>query len=97
MDEIKWIKWNGTGKRNELSSAIRRYLLDKAQNKCSLCGWSKKNKITGKIPLQIDHIDGNSKNNRPENLRVLCPNCHSLTPTFGALNKGKGRGWRHAR
>lgn len=45
--------------------------------------------------MQIDHIDGDYKNCRPENLRILCPNCHSLTPTFGALNKGKGRKLRY--
>ena len=39
----------------------------------------------------MEHIDGNSENNNIENLELLCPNCHSLTPTFGALNKGKGR------
>lgn len=37
--------------------------------------------------LQIHHIDGNHYNNEESNLQLLCPNCHSLTPTFGALNK----------
>lgn len=35
-----------------------------------------------KIPLEIDHIDGNKKNNDRNNLRALCPNCHALTPTW---------------
>ena len=59
-------------------------------NKCSSCGWNQINPFTNKIPLEIDHIDGNCENTKPENLRVLCPNCHSLTSTFRALNKGKG-------
>ncbi len=54
----------------------------------------KKNPVTGKVPLEIDHIDGDSENNKEENLRLICPNCHSLTPSFRNLNKGKGRAWR---
>lgn len=37
-----------------------------------------------KLVLQLDHIDGNSDNNTPSNLQLLCPNCHSQTETFGA-------------
>jgi len=43
------------------------------------------------ITLQVDHIDGDAGNNMPENLRLLCPNCHSQQDTWGARNKGKGR------
>ena len=77
-----------------LSASIRRYLFEKHNNKCSQCDWGERNSVSGKIPLEIDHIDGNSENNREENLRLLCPNCHSLTPYFRNLNKGKGRKWR---
>lgn len=55
------------------------------------CGWSKINPTTGKVPIQLEHIDGNSENNSLDNLKLLCPNCHSLTSTYGALNKGNGR------
>ncbi len=41
------------------------------------------------IPIQIDHIDGNSDNDTKENLRLLCPNCHALTSTYCARNIGK--------
>ena len=37
--------------------------------------------------LQVDHIDGNPDNNKGNNLRLLCPNCHSLTPTYKGGNK----------
>lgn len=38
-----------------------------------------------KLVLQLDHIDGNSDNNHPSNLQLLCPNCHSQTETFGCF------------
>jgi hypothetical protein len=46
---------------------------------------------TGVAPLVADHVDGDWKNNREKNLRLLCPNCDSLTPTYAGANKGKGR------
>lgn len=75
----------------------RKYLFEVNKNKCSLCGWSKMNKFTKKIPLEVDHIDGNYKNNKLANLRLLCPNCHSLTKTYKNLNKGMGRVGRKMR
>jgi 5-methylcytosine-specific restriction endonuclease McrA len=43
------------------------------------------------MPLHIDHIDGDSENHNESNLTLLCPNCHSLTSTYGKLNNGHGR------
>lgn len=78
----------------KLPDYIRKYILQKYENKCSECGWNKINPKNNKSPLEIDHIDGDSSNNLEENLRVLCPNCHALTPTFRNLNKGNGREYR---
>ena len=75
----------------QVSNFIKNYLLEKHNYKCELCGWGEVNPHTGKIPLEIHHKDGNWKNNKEENLQVLCPNCHSLTETYKASNKGKGR------
>ena len=38
------------------------------------------------LVLHMDHIDGNNKNNNLSNLRILCPNCHSQTNTYGGKN-----------
>ena len=58
--------------------------------KCELC--PNDGTHNGKpLVLQVDHIDGNSDNDFPKNVRLLCPNCHSQTPTFTAKNKGNGR------
>jgi hypothetical protein len=54
--------------------------------KCELCGWAQKS-IDGRIPVELDHINGKHNDNRIENLRVLCPNCHSLQPTHRGKNK----------
>lgn len=69
------------GKSFDLASSNekRRRILEEQNNNC-LCGihnWNDKNLV-----LELDHIDGDKKNNKRENLRMLCPNCHSQTPTF---------------
>lgn len=77
----------------DLSERIRKYLIDKSNNKCSKCGWGEINQFTGKVPLEIHHKDGNPYNNEEDNLEVLCPNCHSLTKSFRG-NRGNGRASR---
>ncbi|MBU3968820.1 HNH endonuclease [Patescibacteria group bacterium] len=74
-----------------VSTSIKIYLREKYNNKCCLCGWSKINKKTGLVPLVADHIDGNWRNNVENNLRLICPNCDSLTPTYSGSNRGNGR------
>lgn len=74
-----------------VSGHIKRYLRKKFKNKCCLCGWSQVNPKTNQVPLVADHIDGNWRNNIEKNLRLLCPNCDSLTSTYAGLNRGNGR------
>lgn len=103
--DCQHMKWVGLWKQGKtqgnigitarnISTHLRKYLVEKFKNKCSVCGWCKKHPVTGQIPLEIDHIDGNSENNQENNLRLICPNCHALTPFFKNLNRGKGRKWR---
>lgn len=74
-----------------VSNHIKRYLREKYSNQCCLCGWAAVNVVTGLVPLVADHIDGDWRNNVESNLRLICPNCDSLTATYASLNRGKGR------
>lgn len=75
--------YNGS-KHNRVT--IRRYIM--AHNllpyKCAICGTTKWQGKT--LSLELDHINGINNDNRLENLRFLCPNCHSQTSTYGAKN-----------
>lgn len=75
----------------QISSYIKTYIFKKYNNKCAICGWNKVNPYTKNIPLEIEHKDGNYKNNKEENLTLLCPNCHSLTSTYKGANLNHGR------
>jgi len=54
--------------------------------RCEICEWSEVS-IDGRTPLELDHINGDHSDNRLVNLRILCPNCHSLQPTHRGKNK----------
>jgi 5-methylcytosine-specific restriction endonuclease McrA len=68
---------------------LRKILSKERGYNCAICKISNYN--NNPITLQVNHIDGICTNNFPENLELLCPNCHSQSDTFGGRNKGKGR------
>jgi hypothetical protein len=57
---------------------------------CELCGWAER-APDGRIPVELDHINGDRFDNRIGNLRILCPNCHSLQPTHRGLNQRRAK------
>ena len=67
---------------------LKKLIVHEQSNKCNRCGlnsWNDK-----PLVLELDHIDGNNKNNVRENLRCLCPNCHSQTDTWRGRNSNTG-------
>ena len=88
-------EWDGNGGKYGLSDTIRTYVLERADYTCQRCGWNEIHEILGYSPVQVEHLDGDAFNQHPNNLTVLCPNCHSLTDTFGRLNKNGTRKYRY--
>lgn len=68
--------------------ARRAFLIREFGNVCWMC--DREEWLGQPIPLELDHINGNSDDHSQENLRILCPNCHAQTPTYKAKNKGRG-------
>jgi len=80
-----------SGRTRALSKHVRRWVRETRGFACEECGWDKTHPVDGWPLTEIDHIDGDAENVKPENLRVLCPNCHSMTSTFRARNKNSKR------
>jgi hypothetical protein len=89
-----WLSGNDKGwcgKTISLKKFIRRYMFEKFDGKCCKCGWGIVHELTGVAPLEVNHIDGDPKNCKEENLELICPNCHALTHNYRALNKNSPR------
>lgn len=82
----KWID----GSDLEISSnLLRKLVLRRDGYRCTCCG---RTEWMGRpITLEVDHVDGNSSDHRPDNVRAMCPNCHSQTETYKSGNRGNGR------
>jgi len=93
--EERLTRWR-QGEDVGFSAVTLRWLLRKEDGlSCSLCKNEKWNGLP--IALEVEHVDGNSENNKRENVCLLCPNCHAQTPTYKSKNKGNGRSVRMGR
>lgn len=82
---------SGSSANGELRSVMRSFLFESRGDQCEICHFSGRNIRDGRSIIQVDHRDGNPRNNAPGNLQLLCPNCHAMTETFGSRNRGNGR------
>lgn len=83
-------EWAG-GTQYGLSGTIRNHLLEQSDYKCSKCGFNTPHPDDNKTILEINHINGDGTDHSPENLEVVCPNCHALTSSYRGRNQGNGR------
>ncbi|WP_304106028.1 HNH endonuclease signature motif containing protein [Mycolicibacterium bacteremicum] len=91
-----WLE-SGQGRAGSLQGHyIRSYIAAEQSGCCAICGGA--GSWQGlPLTLVLDHIDGNSENNRRDNLRLVCPNCDSQLPTYKSRNRGNGRSFRRQR
>ena len=90
-DKMNWNKgnysntsfvYNGIGNHKAV-------LIQERGHRCEDCGleqWK-----TQPVPIELEHIDGDNKNNVRDNLKLLCCNCHALTPTWRGRNINSGK------
>jgi len=90
-----WARWleqwlsgevSGTNEKGKPDYRIRQALVVLRGQRCEECGWNKVNPVSGRVPLHVDHLTGDRSRNRPDEVRLLCPNCHSLTSNYQHLN-----------
>jgi len=84
------------GSLDTISPKLREYILSKQGGVCAVCGCLPEHN-GNPLTFILDHIDGDSTRNSPDNLRFVCPNCDSQLPTYKSKNVGRGRHSRRER
>lgn len=75
-----------TGASCKLKPWVRDWVLARANYSCEVCGWSERHPDDDRPLVEVDHVDGDAENTRPDNLKVLCPNHHAMTSTHRRRN-----------
>jgi hypothetical protein len=87
--KTRWLENKESGLQRKI---LKKYLIEDRGERCEGVGCMVSNTWLGEpIVLTLDHKDGNAGNDLPENLCLLCHNCHSQTETYCGKNRGKGR------
>lgn len=75
-----------TENSNYNSTKLKHRLIEEGvkEHKCEKCGNHKW--LDDLIPIELHHVNGNCRDNRLNNLQILCPNCHTLTDNYGSKN-----------
>lgn len=86
----------GHSHSTRLPPAVRTEILESQNGTCAICLtlpiWNGQ-----PLTLVLDHVNGDSSDDSPENVRLVCPNCDSQLPTYKSKNKGNGRHYRRQR
>lgn len=86
----QWLKNGNIKLKSRPRGYIREYIKARQEDKCIICGqpdtWNRK-----PLVFILDHINGDSSDNAPDNLRMVCPNCDTQLPTFKSKNRGNGK------
>lgn len=90
-DKMNWNKGKFTGTSFEYNGKgnHKGLLVQERGHRCECCGLAEW--LNRPITLELEHIDGDNRNNEKENLKLLCPNCHSLTDTWRGRNINSGK------
>jgi hypothetical protein len=71
-------------------AAYKRFIIEDYGNQCSICNQQPEHNNKPLVMI-LDHIDGDASNNKPENFRLVCPNCDTQLDTYKSRNRGNGR------
>jgi 5-methylcytosine-specific restriction endonuclease McrA len=85
--KLETVMWSRSSRHCKKARLLREGILENRCSECGLTSWRGR-----AISIQIDHINGEKDDWRLANLRMLCPNCHAQTHTFGGLNAKRRRG-----